>query len=331
MVALFVRLVSFALGCIVQEITAVALSVNEDGISNLLRREASTGSRRIIEAGTNVSDSLDGVSFYVLNLDRRREDKFKPLQETIRTKAPWMIERTCRVSAPDGIAWTSTMDASIISDQAWKSAVDNTRGNNKIAGGPITQGGVALIVGHALIWEHIVKSGQPFGVVMEDDITEFHPQAKEFLVQLRTNQSLQQGWDFLLFNECRDIRPGHVTKCQENCGQVANIPIKITVDDHAYCTGMYVIKSDAAQTLLKSTFPINNPVQLDNPDGPMWGKLRGAYTLPSVVGVSHEITDVQKYVQFEGTTKQQPEIPDCPALEPSSMVLPALLNAMRTA
>jgi len=308
----------------------VALTIDKEGIGALIRKEASATSRHTLEANRSDAD-LGDLDFYVLNLERRKTDKFKALQRVIENKAPWMMDRICRVSAPDGIAWTSTMDASIISDQAWKSAVDNTRGNNKIAGGPITQGGVALIVGHALIWEHIVKSGQPFGVVMEDDITEFHPQAKEFLVQLRTNQSLQQGWDFLLFNECRDIRPGHVTKCQENCGQVANIPIKITVDDHAYCTGMYVIKSDAAQTLLKSTFPINNPVQLDNPDGPMWGKLRGAYTLPSVVGVSHEITDVQKYVQFEGTTKQQPEIPDCPALEPSSMVLPALLNAMRTA
>jgi len=298
----------------------VALTIDKEGIGTLIRKEASATSRHTLEANRSDAD-LGDLDFYVLNLERRKTDKFKALQRVIENKAPWMMDRICRVSAPDAQAWDyPSPTEAIITNRAWEDicSYDNSLHGELIQEeARMTKGGVACTVGHGLMWEHIVRKGAPFAVVMEDDVIDIHPQAKDFLLRLLKDDKLQQGWDFLNLNPCKH--------------EANHAPIRIKVGQHDYCTAMYVIKLEAARTLLQSTFPIGKDgakaVQLDNQKGPLWGHLRGAITIPEVATAYHGITDIQVHLATRGITDMsQITIPDCAALKPGSMMMPELLN-----
>lgn len=227
---------------------------------------------------------LRDLPFYVLNLDRRREDKLLWMEHAIDDFAPWICDRTCRVSAPDGSKWGPKVSSHIITDEQWQKARDIDQ-YTTIVGGNLTRGATALIAGHGRMWEHILQQKAEFAVVMEDDITRFHPYLSNFLCMLTEIRGLQNGWDFMMMQMADQYVP----------------PAPASTDyptfkekEHVYNTGMYIIKADAAKKALQASFPIEELVQLDNPNSPLWTNLTGAHTKPALADASHELTDVQQ-------------------------------------
>jgi len=222
-----------------------------------------------------------------------------------------MLGNMCRVSAPDGSKWGAQMSESVASPQAWKDAVTVTKSGRHFTYGVLGKGGIGLIAGHGLVWEHIVNQGEPFGVVMEDDVSKVHPDTVTFLGDLQSNKSLQEGWDFLLL--------------QSNNNPVGPGPRSISFH-HQSNTAMYVIKLDAARKMLKLSFPLKaGSVQLDGGNGLLWTNLRGAVVRPALADASHGVTDVQQR-SFLRTTGFTPptHIEDCPGLDAAHMVVPSL-------
>lgn len=262
---------------------------------------------------TESACNLGNVPFYVLNLDRRRDDKLYNMENAIGRDAPWMCKETCRVSAPDGRLWAmlkAHMNSRVIGGEVWRDIQSNQH--------LLTPGGAALMAGHGRIWEHILQDKAPFAVVMEDDLSAFHPDMKEFLCRVTQTPSLQEGWDFMIMQ--MGFMGIHAS---------SETP-RLIKDEHVHNTGMYIIKLDAARKALEATFPIaehTKYVQLDDPGSAFWTKLRGGHTYPAIAEASHEYTDVQttelKY-GFTNSTGSRCLIRDCKPLKTSRMVIPEL-------
>jgi GR25 family glycosyltransferase involved in LPS biosynthesis len=263
---------------------------------------------RMAEAETLSQDcALADMPFFVLNLDRRRKDKFGAMEHVIEREAPWMCEKTCRVSAPDGQTWGPHLNNRIMGDKAWQK-VRNISQYDTVVAHKLTQGAVALIAGHGRMWEHVLQAKAKFAVVMEDDLVRFHPNLKTFLCWITHYPGMQDGWDFMLL--------------QSASQPVVPRTLTYTKEGHVYNTGMYIIKLEAARKALQTMFPITHPVQLDSPDSFFWTKLRGAHTRPGAADASHDITDVQQYTLMPSTCSIQ----DCKPLDPKGMVVPELAS-----
>jgi len=306
MIALFLVAVAFSLGFTFAEGIP---NPAEDVGTQILSAPLASKSNANKDEGDSLGELLQ---FYILNLDRRRADKFATLEKTISEDAPWMTERSCRVSAPDGATWGSHVSESIVTGEVWEAAVHTTDSKVHFEADILGKGGVALVAGHGRIWEHIVQKGAPFAVVMEDDISHISPNAKSFLHNVQSNASLQSGWDFLLLQHA-DMR-------------ITQEPIAIQ-HKHNFNTGMYIIKLEAARKALQTIFPISGQArQLDSYDGPLWHNLRGAVIKPAVAEARHDITDVQQRRPSFLQVRASADIHDCPALDTSRMVFPALFD-----
>lgn len=272
------------------------------------------GGHSTAAAGKEEGDcDINDVPFYVLNLDRRRDDKLWAMQKVIERDVPWMCKQTCRVSAPDGRLWSLLgleLKSRIISSEAWQDIRRN-------AAYGLTPGGVALMAGHGKIWEHILQDKAPFAVVMEDDLMAFHPDTKKFLCRITKTPALQEGWDFMI------MQMGFMGIYN------STEPPTLKRNEHVHNTGMYIMKLDAARKALQNVFPITKYVQLDDRHSAFWSKLRGAHTIPAIADASHETTDVQveEYSQRFDAKKSASRcsIHDCQPLNSSRMVVPELL------
>lgn len=255
--------------------------------------------------------TLAGVPFYILNLDRRRADKFVAMEGVIERDMPWMCSKTCRVSAPDGQSWGARVNSKIMGDKDWQTV----RANKHETYPKLTPGAVALMAGHARIWEHIVQEKAPFAVVMEDDLARFHPQTAKLLCWITQVTSMQSGWDFIMMQD--GWNPADPYK-----------PLIMHSKGHVFNTGMYIIKLEGARKALQAMFPVTKLVQLDHTDSPLWSKLRGGHTDPSAADASHDITDVQSNQFFNASASLGSgcAIPDCKPLKRSSMIVPELTD-----
>jgi len=268
---------------------------------------------------TDNACTLDNLPFYVLNLDRRRGDKLWAMEAAIQRDVPWMCEKTCRVSAPDGRLWgllKQPLNSHIIPAAHWQ-GIMGVGPVGTIRGGALTPGAIALMIGHARMWEHILQEKAPFAVIMEDDLSKFHPLTKEFLCKITHDTDMQKGWDFMLMqNAWRGIL---------DAGPPSTIPILKW--GHMHNTGMYIIKLDAVRKVLHSMFPITGHVQLDDPGSAFWATLRGGWTVPAIAEASHAITDVQQQGFARNTSSPTVcKIHDCKKLNPANMVVPELAN-----
>jgi len=269
-----------------------------------------------VPSKTDSACTLDNLPFYVLNLDRRRGDKLWSMEAAIQRDAPWMCEKTCRVSAPDGRLWgllKQPLNSHIIPAAHWQGIL----GAGTLVGGQLSPGAVALMIGHARMWEHILQENAPFAVIMEDDLSKFHPLTKEFLCKITHDTDMQKGWDFMLMqNAWRGIL---------DAGPPTKIPILKW--GHMHNTGMYIIKLDAVRKIMKTMFPITGHVQLDDPGSAFWATLRGGWTVPALAEASHAITDVQTQGFVRNTSSPKAcVIHDCKKLNTAHMIVPELLN-----
>lgn len=265
--------------------------------------------------------NLDNLPFYVLNLDRRREDKLVEMEKVMERDAPWMCEKTCRVNAPDGQLWghlNVELKRGIVSAEQWQ-LMRNAFKYGTHAAGLMTPGALALFAGHGRMWEHLLQDEAPFAVIMEDDLSTFHPGTKSFLCSITQNQSLAQGWDFM-------IMQSHMQSVD-----ASKTPI-FKSGEHVFNTGMYIIKLDAVRKLLRASFPVTEHCQLDAPTSPLWTTLRGAHTIPALADASHAITDVQTQSLLNNasaTGAGRCSIHDCKALDVTRMVIPELANPVK--
>lgn len=257
--------------------------------------------------------SISRVSFFVLNLDRRRQDKLKKMEQAIARDAGWMCGQTCRVSAPDGAILGPHAPEALISNADWQD-IRYVNKNERIVGRKLTPGAVALIVGHGLMWEHALQSNAEFAVVMEDDLARFHPEFKQFMCQLMHRKDAQQDWDFILLQSAHEVVDPYR-------------PIMFKTGDRINNTGMYIIKLEAARKALAAVFPIRDLVQLDEPTSAFWTHLRGGITSPAVADAGHGVTDVQQYalLQLNSSSPALCNIQDCAPLDQSRMLVPELM------
>jgi hypothetical protein len=271
------------------------LSVDKEGVSTLMRKEASAASRGKPEADKSDPDMSD-IAFYVVDSNGRNKDNIMALQRVIGDEAPWMMNRVCRVVAPSPKTWESHPPAeTIITKQAW----EKLRSSRNAPHGTLIQdkepataqssdndddddedtdssGGnnVACMVGHGLTWEQTTRTGASLAVVMEDSISKIRPHTKDFLLNLLKDETLRQGWDMMLLSPCmrkdeqnrskaKGPDPHYFQACWEQFLTQFGTILEVDPEPHtdeaepqADCSAMYVINTKSASGLLHSTFPI---------------------------------------------------------------------------
>mmetsp|Transcript_57490 Transcript_57490/g.168328 ORF Transcript_57490/g.168328 Transcript_57490/m.168328 type:complete len:312 (+) Transcript_57490:50-985(+) len=254
---------------------------------------------------------LEGMPVYVLNLDRRRERLQRQI-DVIESEAPWLMSHTCRIAAPDGSRMTRAHPR-LVNKDAWLAAAERAQNHTRVSPHELTPGSIALIIGHGLIWEHIRQQNFSFGIVIEDDITHFHPFLERFLCKLAQKPI---DWDYL------QIQRGRKT--------FDMLPLR-KVSDTGPNTGMYAITRETAARALEYHFPIRKlQQQLDSPEEFLRKKTRAFSVFPP--GASQRSskieTDTQLYRMMERSTRTtRTTMRNCSKLADKDMLLPALLSA----
>ncbi|CAE7949216.1 unnamed protein product [Symbiodinium sp. KB8] len=236
------------------------------------------------------------------------------VEEKLRRRAPWLFQRTCRVSAPNGLAFGEHLKESLVPEWIWHLALERDRQHMPTLGGPLTKGAVALIVGHARMWEHLLRSKAPWGIFMEDDLMFFHPGLETLFGQLGNSQLPAPGkdWDYL------QIQGG-------DCPQQSRPPLHILAGT-GYNTGMYILTIEAAKRAIQAHFPMVNE-QLDNPENFLRSQCRGHRVCPAAAQQHGSLVDSDVQIPPKAAIfKEEPVIPDCPVLAKGEMLLPDLLD-----
>merc|ERR1719265_2639345 len=107
------------------------------------------------EVSRQASSPEHGLRFYVLNLDKRREDKLVSFERVVESDAPWILDSICRVSAPDATRWGAQITEDLAEAQVWKDAKNVTASREMVKGDTLEVGAMGCLAGHALVWEHI--------------------------------------------------------------------------------------------------------------------------------------------------------------------------------
>jgi len=258
-------------------------------------------------ANSSTCKILSDVPVFVLNLDRR-QDRLAKISRVFNTSgSPWLHERACRVSAPDGKEFAGQVaHPDLITPDAFKSALRNPRSV------PLSTGPVASHLGHARLWEHVAQQSFPWAILLEDDISALHPDLDEFLCNLDEKMA-DTTWKVIQLQICG-------TKIWPK-------PLQV-VKGHRWCgVGMYIISREAAIETLRRTFPIDKHFrQVDDPvayDKAGW-KNFDFHTLPPASQQLGRWADSD--LNLDNVRSTQGLIRNCPALEPEKMVLPALLQ-----
>mmetsp|Transcript_89975 Transcript_89975/g.263001 ORF Transcript_89975/g.263001 Transcript_89975/m.263001 type:complete len:290 (-) Transcript_89975:83-952(-) len=248
---------------------------------------------------------LKELPVYVLNLDRR-QDRLAAQTAVIEDQAPWLMEHTCRVAAPDGSAIT-TPNRRLVNESAWDAAMERKRNHRKTGGNILTPGSIALILGHGLVWEQIRQQNFSFGILMEDDISHFHPGLEEFLCDLAKRPL---DWEYLQIQ-----RKNHRNDSQ---------PLSM-IQTTDFNTGMYAITREAAARALEYHFPIRRRQhQIDSRHEFLRSRTKAFMTEPAgaLQSGSRRDTDTQIYMHRENQTRMR----KCRTLRAKTMMVPALLH-----
>ena len=241
--------------------------------------------------------NFSSIPAFVLNLERRK-DRLGNFSWVLYEQAPWLHKITCRVAAHDGKAFGDRLKESLILDAVWKSAVSRDKHQNRTVGFVLTKGAVALTMGHAIMWEHLLQTQAPWGIFMEDDLTYIHPDLGSLLEKLgKSLPAPGHDWDLL--------------QIQGEACPNSSLPLHIR-NGTGYTAGMYIITREGARRALESHFPMHGG-QLDNADGFLRKQCRGHHVCPIPVRQlgSRKDTDVQILTKAANFL-EEPLIPDCP-------------------
>jgi len=257
---------------------------------------------------------LKDMPSLVLSLDRR-SDRLRRISRVLAESLPSI--RTCRVRAIDAKDWTNTtlLNSQLVQDRTWQKTLANHEATKGVA---LTKGAVALTFGHALMWEHLLSQSFPFGLLMEDDVDQIHPELESFLCELATNATApdwEPEWDLIQLQ-------------YENHGVwTPQKPLQLKTGKHKYCMGMYLLTRAGAEILLEKQFPMGEycDLQLDSKHCPVDSAIRGYYTKP--VAATQPGSAVDTDVQQSGASLLATTVlPDCPPLAEELLRRPELLH-----
>lgn len=265
-------------------------------------------------------EELTKLPVFVLNL-QRRSDRLSKLSHFLSKKAPWLLQRSCRVEAPDGSRLNESGDVLGLATEAMaQAAIERSHSGTQSLLLYMTQGALALIFGHGRIWEHILQQDFPYAIVMEDDISELHPGLGSFLCDaMKGNVS----WDLI---QLQHWRPGKENRGLESQFQPSK-PLELKPGT-GYNTGMYMITKEAASKMLDYQFPLGfagKTLQIDHDNSPLRSKLKGFHSEGRAASQSSEDTDVQIVSLLQAN---ETLIKDCPPLDPSQMKLAELQKVL---
>ena len=277
-------------------------------------QEAEKAKLKLDAARSVVDVDLSSIPAFVLNLDRRT-DRLGNFSQMLYKQAPWLQKMTCRVAAPDGNSFGDHLKESLIQRPFWQSAIFRDQNQINTLGGPLTKGGVALTMGHAIMWEHLLQTQAPWGIFMEDDLMYVHPDLGSLLQKLGDSLPAPgQDWDFLQLQggECLSSSFLH--------------PMHIVIGT-GYNLGMYILTREGAQNAIEAVFPMMGG-QLDNPEGFLRSQCRAHQVcpVPAAQGGALKDTDVQILSSKKVEFLQEALIPDCPFLDVGQMRKPDLIS-----
>ena len=276
-------------------------------------QEAEKAKLKLDAARSVVDVDLSSIPAFVLNLDRRT-DRLGNFSQMLYEQAPWLQKITCRVAAPDGNSFGDRLKESLIPDLVWQSAVSRNQNQIPTVGTQLTKGGVALTMGHAIMWEHLLQTKAPWGIFMEDDLIYIHPELGSLLQKLGNSLPAPgHDWDFLQI------------QIQGGACPNGGLPLHI-LPGTAYNLGMYILTRKGAKSALDAYLPMHGG-QLDNPEGFFRSQCRAHHVCPTSARQrgSYEDTDVQ-IISSAVRLVEEPLIPDCPLLEVGQMLKPDLIS-----
>ena len=117
-------------------------------------------------------------------------------------------------------------------------------------------GEIGCYLSHLKCWDLILQSGKPYGMVLEDD-TVFIDNFKEIFINAM-NDIKDLEWDYIAIG-----RNCNKKIFDEDCQSGKRInDIMFYPNFIGYATFAYVIKTEAIEKLLKTTYPISKPIDV---------------------------------------------------------------------
>ncbi|CAK9077012.1 Protein MEI2-like 4 (OML4) (MEI2-like protein 4), partial [Durusdinium trenchii] len=256
-----------------------------------------------------VCPEIEQIPVFMLNL-KRRVDRLQSSSAVLEKELPWL--QVCRVSAFDGRNLSTVpLSDRLVQPPVLQSAIEN---DDFTRGGRLTTGAVACALGHAVMWEHIAQEDFPFALLMEDDLSQVHPDLVNFMCKLATG-GFPEDWEIIQLDF--DLVTGERKEAVFEAGLSSKLNL---VSGSAYNYGMYLLRKTAAQKLLQLQLPIGQScsLQIDDPSCPMRKALKAYRTdVPAALfAASRENdTDIQ---QLHFLQVDEP-LPDCPPLDALKM------------
>eukprot|EP00913_Durusdinium_trenchii_P033671 g31521.t1 len=274
-----------------------------------------------------VCPEIEQIPVFMLNL-KRRVDRLQSSSAVLEKELPWL--QVCRVSAFDGRNLSTVpLSDRLVQPPVLQSAIEN---DDFTRGGRLTTGAVACALGHAVMWEHIAQEDRnnrdfPFALLMEDDLSQVHPDLVNFMCKLATG-GFPEDWEIIQLDF--DLVTGERKEAVFEAGLSSKLNL---VSGSAYNYGMYLLRKTAAQKLLQLQLPIGQScsLQIDDPSCPMRKALKAYRTdVPAALfaasreslsmSLRENDTDIQ---QLHFLQVDEP-LPDCPPLDALKMQEPAL-------
>ena len=183
--------------------------------------------------GFGVSKALQGLSAWLINLDRSAQRLAQMEERIAALGAPFEVRR---FSAVDGKAHPELIAQ--VDQEAFISAI----------GRPILAGEIGVYFSHLRVWQQFLQSDAEVALVMEDDVV-FH---EDFLPALQVALENVARWDMLKLNKIRAKAP--ITQFSA-AGYDFNAYLGVATG-----YGAYLITRDAAERLLTQLLPIRMPI-----------------------------------------------------------------------
>lgn len=292
----------------------------------------STGSVAVSNEMDKGCTDLASIPVFVLNLDRRT-DRLQSISKLLADEMAW-ASKICRVSAPDGRSMEDHINPELVSKEIWQQAMANEASSRLLEKETeVTRSALALIMGHARIWERVAKTEAPFAVVLEDDVGCLHPELQSFLCKLihsPKDGSHNPGgdWDYMQLQLppwTSKFRPDNILEVQPHTDVM---------------TGMYLITPEASRKALRAYIPISTNYTLDASHGFLRSGLRAFSVLHTAAMQKSDMLgqtnrDKDSDIGYEPAKRhpsaalfQQSEMQDCEPIPEKEATHPLLMGSV---
>lgn len=189
-------------------------------------------------------DYLDNMPIYVINLKSRPDRKTKAEKEL----AKYKINGTF-VHAVNG----SKLDIQQLMDEGLYAENDTDK--------PLKKGEIGCYFSHLKCWYHILNSGRPYGMVLEDDVifcNDFRNKFNDVMDQI-----VHYKWDYFCLGRRCKPRWFNFRNCSAGTAPPDSSSKEVFYPNIVgYATYAYIIKRETILKLLETVFPIMKPVDV---------------------------------------------------------------------